>query len=47
MSEYYKPNRGAAWNYGGTNWGFIKKGGIGRIFANFLLFDISMTLVYI
>jgi CRISPR/Cas system-associated exonuclease Cas4 (RecB family) len=20
MSEYYKPNRGAAWNYGGENW---------------------------
>ena len=20
MSEYYKPNRGAAWNYGGGNW---------------------------
>ncbi len=20
MSEYYKPNRGAAWNYGGKNW---------------------------
>lgn len=20
MSEYYKPNRGAAWNYGGRNW---------------------------
>jgi hypothetical protein len=20
MSEYYKPNRGSAWNYGGNNW---------------------------
>ncbi|MBI3251493.1 MAG: PD-(D/E)XK nuclease family protein [Candidatus Andersenbacteria bacterium] len=20
MSEYYKPNRGAGWNYGGSNW---------------------------
>jgi len=20
MSEYYKPNRGSAWNYGGANW---------------------------
>src|ERR1035437_1862477 len=20
MSEYYKPNRGAGWNYGGKNW---------------------------
>ncbi|MBI3255824.1 MAG: PD-(D/E)XK nuclease family protein [Candidatus Andersenbacteria bacterium] len=20
MSEYYKPNRGASWNYGGSNW---------------------------
>ncbi len=20
MSEYYKPNRGEAWNYGGKNW---------------------------